>query len=47
LRDDGVFIAVHAREERLALFDSAKQIATQLIFHGARSAARIKIRNAL
>src|SRR5712692_5509141 len=47
LRDDGVFIAVHAREKRLALFDGAKQIATELILNGAGSAARIEIGDAL
>ncbi len=47
LRDDGVFIAVHAGKKRLALFDGAEQIAAELILDGAGSAAGIKIGNAL
>src|SRR6267378_3361523 len=47
LRDYGVFIAVHAGEEGLALFDGAEQIAAEFILDGARSAAGIEIGNAL
>ena len=47
LRDDSVFIAMHAGKKCFAFFDGAEQIATELILDGARNAAWIKIRDAL
>src|SRR6266571_4535544 len=47
LRDHRVFIAVHAGEECLALFNGSQQIAANFILDGARSAARVEIGNAL
>ncbi len=47
LRDDRVFVTVHAREERLAFFDGPQQVAAELVLDGAACPAGIKIRNAL
>ena len=47
LRDDRVFVSMDTGEERIALLDGAQQIAAELVLDGARSAARIKIGNAL
>src|SRR5256886_8591630 len=46
LRNDGVFIAVDAGEERLTLFDGPQQVAAELVLDGAACAPRIKIRDA-
>src|SRR4029077_9168867 len=46
LRNHGVFVTVHAGEKRFTVLDGAQQILTNLVFHGARSAARVEIRNA-
>src|SRR5712664_3197767 len=46
LRDDGVFVAVDAGKQRLALFDGAEQIAADFVFHGEGGAARVEVRNA-
>ena len=45
LRDDGVFVAVNAGEERLAAFDGAQEISANFVLHGARGGTRIEIRN--
>ena len=47
LRDDGVFVAVDAGEERFALFDGAEEIAAKFVFDGARGAARVEVGDAL
>src|SRR5712664_4189544 len=47
LRDDGVLVAMHAGEKRLAFFNGTEQIAAELILYGAGYAAGIKIGNAL
>ena len=47
LRDDRVFVPMHAREERFVLLDHTKQVLAHLTFHGARNSACVKIWNAL
>src|SRR6266404_1227329 len=46
LRDDGVFVAVDAGKQRFALFDGAKEIAADFVFHGDGGAARVEVRDA-
>src|SRR6266849_446900 len=47
LRDDGVFVTMHAGKEGLASFDGTQEIAAQLILDGAGNATRIEIGNEL
>ena len=46
LRDDGVFVAMHAGKERLVFFDHAQKVLAHFVLHGARKRAGVEVRDA-